>query len=183
MDVKEREQLLYQALSGLSIPAETPDRVARWLQEYAHDNKTSLDYRIDKALGKPFGTTHDEMVIVKDVDFVALCEHHLLPFHGKAALGYVPDGRLVGLSKVGRLLDTICAEPTLQEAITTSMANEFAKRLAPKGVMVVLYNVEHACMSMRGIKKQHARTTTSAILGVFKDNPTARAEFLSLLSV
>jgi GTP cyclohydrolase IA len=169
---------------GLDIPTETALRVARWLQAYAvvDDPDADDEDEVGGVLGRPFKTSHDEMVIVKDIDFVGLCEHHLLPFHGKAALGYIPDGQLVGLSKIGRLIDYMCRKPTLQEAITRYTANAFDKFLGPKGVMVVLYNVEHSCMSMRGVKKLHAKTTTSAITGVFKEVPAARHEFLALLS-
>lgn len=175
----QRTLALKQALIGLNIPEKTANRVARWLQEY---QVPETDVLYGGVLGEPFVDDHDEMVIVKDIDFIGLCEHHLLPFRGKAAIGYIPDGLLLGLSKTARIVEYFCRQPTLQEHITTNVCHAIEDVVNPKGTMVVLYNVEHVCMSMRGIKSAHARTTTSAITGVFRDNPPARQEFLALLN-
>lgn len=143
----------------------------------ASQNQT-LPY--DGVLGQPFDDGHDEMVVVKDIDFIALCEHHLLPFHGRAAIGYIPNGRLLGLSKTARIVQWFCREPTLQEHITAGVAEAIDEVVTPKGVICVLYNVVHSCMSMRGVKQRHANTTTSSIKGVMKD-ASPRAEFYALV--
>jgi GTP cyclohydrolase I len=160
----------------LAITQATYARVIRWISEY-----TGTPYEPPQDLLTTFPTKDDTLIMVKDMRLVALCEHHLLPFHGRAAIGYIPDGHIVGLSKLKRLLDWYCTWPTLQEHITDKAADYLMERLQPKGVMVVLKDVEHSCMSMRGVKDAEANTTTSAVRGIFKDSANARGEFLQLL--
>lgn len=123
---------------------------------------------------------HKEMVIVKDIQFYSHCEHHMVPFFGKAHIGYIPDGRIVGLSKLARLVDCFARRLQIQERMTTQIADTITQVLNPLGVMVVI-EAEHLCMKMRGIKNPCADTITSAVRGVLKTNEMARAEFISLI--
>jgi GTP cyclohydrolase I len=166
---------------GLNVPAETPMRVARWLADYAElepDHEIIHDEWV-----VTFESDHREMVVTESMSFIALCEHHLLPFRGKAAIGYIPEGgRLLGLSKFARLLQVPCARPTLQENITSQIADAIMDKLKPLGCAVLLYDVEHTCMTSRGIRSEHARTTTSAVRGVFLSNElNSRDEFLQIV--
>lgn len=185
LSLETRAQQLSEAFADIAVPDETPMRVARWLENYAAPHPSPAEHQaaFSQVIAPVFENDHDELVIVKDVQFIALCEHHLLPFSGHAAVGYIPNGRVVGLSKVARAVNYWCQWPSLQEAITTAVANSFETALEPKGIMVVLYNVMHSCMTMRGVKDPDANTTTSAIRGVFRTEPSARAEFLQLLAL
>lgn len=181
-----RADFLRQALVGIDVPPETPLRIARWLENYVDtrqyvDDSPERELDLAAVLGEPFEDQHDELVLVKDIQFIALCAHHLLPFKGSAAVGYIPNGRVLGLSKAARLVELYTRTPTLQEHITSSVADSLDRVLRPKGVIVVLYNVMHSCMTMRGIKDPEATTTTSAVRGVFKDSQAARSEALTLL--
>ena len=163
------------------MPFATARRVAAWLSTYACQEQHPL---IHDEWVTTFESDHSELVLTKDIPFVALCEHHLLPFRGRAAIGYIPKGRILGLSKFARLLQIPCGVPTLQETITTLVADALMSALDPLGVAVVLYDVEHTCMTTRGVLAHGASTTTSAIRGVFRDGPEApqaRNEFLQLL--
>jgi GTP cyclohydrolase I len=122
----------------------------------------------------------DEMVIVKNIDFYSLCEHHLLPFYGKAHVAYVPDGHVVGLSKIPRLVDAYARRLQIQERLTQQIARTLSDLIKPKGVAVVI-NAFHMCMAMRGVEKQNSIATTSAMLGAFRDNRATRAEFMGLI--
>ncbi|HEU5241223.1 MAG TPA: GTP cyclohydrolase I FolE [Ornithinibacter sp.] len=156
---------------------DTPGRVARAARElYAgmwEDPAT--------VLGKTFSIDHDELIIVRDIPMYSTCEHHLLPFHGVAHIGYIPapDGRVTGLSKLGRLVEVFARRPQVQEQITTQVADALVKYLAVQGVIVVI-EAEHLCMSMRGVQKPGSRTITSAVRGQLR-NPATRAEAMSLL--
>ena len=121
------------------------------------------------------------MVIVKDIPFHSLCEHHMVPYSGKAHVGYVPDGKVVGLSKLARVVETASKKLSIQERLTNEVAEAVMEALKPKGVIVVIDQCEHMCMTMRGIRKAGSSTTTSAIRGVFIDNGPARSEFLDLV--
>ena len=175
-------KLAYEAL-GLKLPFEdgnnSAERVARWLQSFGGEPPTVS--AVKEVCAPVFEDGHDELVMVKDIRMIALCEHHLLPFAGKAAVGYIPNGKIVGLSKMARLVDLHTRRPTLQEHITVEVADALDMIIEPKGVMVVLYDTMHSCMTMRGIKDPEANTITSAVRGVFKDDPAARQEFLSFL--
>lgn len=123
---------------------------------------------------------HKEMVVVKDIPFFAMCEHHLLPFHGVAHVGYIPNGRIVGISKIARLVEALARRPQVQERFTSQVADLLMEGLRARGAAVVV-EAEHLCMTMRGVKKPGSRVVTSATRGIFRENPSTRAEFLSLL--
>ena len=127
-----------------------------------------------------FEEGHQEMVILKDIPFYSMCEHHFLPFHGLAHVGYIPSGRVVGASKIGRVVEILAKRPQLQERLTTQIANTIVKVLEPKGVGVVI-EAEHLCMTMRGVKKPGSNIVTSAMRGLFQKNPLTRSEFLFLV--
>ena len=158
---------------------DTPRRVAKM---YLDELTTGIDCDLPSVLSATFKEPHDQMVIVRDIPFHSLCEHHMVPYTGKAHIGYVPDGRVVGLSKLARLVECAARRLTIQERLTNEIAGAIDLALKPQGVIVVLDNCEHMCMTMRGIRKAGSTTTTSAIRGVFIDNPPAREEFLSLIS-
>lgn len=163
---------------SLTEPGETAMRVAKWLATFAQTTGPAVKVA---DLLKVFDDSHDEMVVVKDIQFVALCEHHLLPFSGRAAVGYIPNGKLVGLSKLARLVKLFCEQPTLQEHITGNVANALNDALNPRGCGVVLYDVMHACINLRGVADPCATTITSALRGVFKEEQETRNEFLLLI--
>ncbi len=127
-----------------------------------------------------FDVDYDEMVIVKDIEFYSMCEHHLLPFFGKAHIAYVPDGKVIGLSKIPRLVDVFARRLQVQERLTQQIGEAITEAIKPQGVAVIL-EAQHLCMMMRGVEKQHSSTVTSAMLGVFKTQLQTRNEFLSLV--
>ncbi|UCE87210.1 MAG: GTP cyclohydrolase I FolE [Deltaproteobacteria bacterium] len=155
----------------------TPDRVARSMryltQGYALDPARTLNEA-------RFDVSYDEMVLVKDIEFYSLCEHHLLPFFGRAHVAYVPDGHVVGLSKIPRLVEIFARRLQVQERMTTEIADTIDRVLAPKGVGVVL-EARHLCMMMRGIQQQNNFAITSAMRGEFQQDPKTRAEFMNLI--
>ena len=126
-----------------------------------------------------FDVDYDQMVIVKDVEFFSMCEHHLLPFFGKAHVAYIPNGKVIGLSKIPRLVDVFARRLQVQERLTKQIANAIQEAIEPQGVGVVM-EAQHLCMMMRGVEKQHSSTVTSSMLGVFRSVQTTRSEFLSL---
>jgi GTP cyclohydrolase I len=127
-----------------------------------------------------FDVDYDEMVIVRDVEFFSMCEHHLLPFFGKAHIAYVPNGKVIGLSKIPRLVDVFARRLQVQERLTTEIADAISDAIEPQGVAVIM-EAQHLCMMMRGVEKQHSATVTSAMRGVFKTQLQTRNEFLSLV--
>lgn len=152
----------------------TPQRVARMyaeLFEGLHADPAAV-------LSAVFEEDHREMVIVRDIPFYSMCEHHLLPFHGVAHFGYLPDGKIVGLSKIARLVDCLSRRPQVQERLSGQIVDIFCEVLEPLGAGVVM-EAEHLCMTMRGIKKAGSRMVTSALRGCFRDSPQTRAEFLA----
>lgn len=155
---------------------ETPRRVVAAFEETLGGREVD----IPKLLSVGFEEGHDEMVILRDVPFFSTCEHHLMPFHGIAHVGYVPNGRVVGLSKLARLVDAIARRPQLQERLTAQIADMLMKTLQPQGAAVAV-EAEHLCMQMRGIKKPGSRMLTSAMRGSFLEQQETRAEFLSLV--
>lgn len=156
---------------------ETPDRVAAAYAEMF----AGLGEDPKSEIGQQFDLEHRELVLVKDIALYSICEHHLLPFHGLAHVGYIPgpDGRITGLSKLARLVDIYARRPQVQERLTTQVADSLVETLNPAGVIVVV-EAEHMCISMRGIKKPGSRTVTSAVRGILR-NPATRAEAMTLL--
>jgi GTP cyclohydrolase I len=155
---------------------ETPARVARMYAELFEGCRTDpMEH-----LGTVFEAGHHEMVILKDIPFYSVCEHHLMPFHGVAAVGYIPDGRIVGLSKIARMVEGYARRPQIQERLTAQIADALMQGLEPDGVAVVI-DAEHLCMTQRGVKKPGSRMVTSATRGTFRKNEVTRAEFLSLV--
>src|SRR5437868_1751307 len=156
---------------------DTPERMEKSMafltRGYSMDVKTVLHNAL-------FDVNYDEMVIVKDVEFFSMCEHHLLPFFGKAHIAYVPNGKVIGLSKIPRLVDVFARRLQVQERLTTEIADAITEAIAPQGVGVIM-EAQHLCMMMRGVEKQHSATVTSAMLGVFKSQLQTRNEFLSLV--
>jgi len=155
---------------------ETPDRVARLYAEIFAG--LHLDPAIH--LHKTFTQKADEMVLVKDIEFSSFCEHHLLPFTGTAHVGYLPDGRVVGLSKLARVVDAVARRPQIQEQMTEQIADLIMNEVQPRGVAVIV-EASHSCMTIRGVRKPGSMTTTSAVRGILKTNPATRAEFMSLV--
>jgi len=159
--------------------ARTPARVAAMYEEIfggLHEDPS-------RHLTVTFEADHDEMVMVRDIPLFSLCEHHLVPFAGRAHVAYIPgeDGRITGLSKIARLVDGFSHRPQVQERLTTQVADALVQELQPSGVLVMV-EAEHLCMSMRGVKKPGSLTVTSAVRGLFKTNPATRAEAMSLIT-
>jgi len=156
----------------------TPERVARAYAEMF----AGLTVDPDDVLETTFDENHDELVLVKDIPLYSICEHHLVPWHGRAAVGYIPgkDGRITGLSKLARVVDLYAKRPQVQERLTSQVADAVMRRLEPQGVVVVV-EAEHLCMAMRGVRKPGSTTVTSAVRGLFKSDPRSRAEALSLI--
>ncbi len=155
---------------------ETPDRVARMYAEVFSGLRQ--DPRVH--LTKLFTQKYDELVLIKDIRFESFCEHHLLPFVGKAHVAYIPNGKVVGLSKIPRVVDVLARRPQMQERLTEELADLLMRELDAKGVAVVL-EASHSCMTLRGVRKPESSFVTSALRGAFKDRPTSRAEVLSLI--
>jgi GTP cyclohydrolase I len=156
---------------------DTPRRVARMYAEVFG----GLSIEPDSVISTVFDDeNHEEMVMVKDIPFYSMCEHHLIPFHGKAHVAYLPKGRLTGVSKLARLVEAFARRPQLQERLTTQIADTLMDGLDPHGVLVVV-EAEHLCMSMRGVKKPGSITVTSAVRGTFCDRDATRAEAYSLI--
>ncbi len=156
---------------------ETPARVARSMEYLTSGYRTNVADVINGAL---FTVDYNEMVIVRDIDFYSLCEHHLLPFFGKCHVAYIPNGKVIGLSKVPRLVDMFARRLQLQERMTNQIAETIRETIQPLGVAVVCEGT-HLCMAMRGVEKQQSTTVTSAMLGLFHDDARTRAEFLQLI--
>lgn len=155
---------------------DTPSRVARAFAE----NFAGLWQAPEDVLTTTFDIGHEELVIIKDIEVYSHCEHHLTPFHGVAHVGYIPSGRITGLSKIARLVDLFARRPQVQERMTTQIADALVEILQPAGVIVIV-ECEHLCMSMRGVRKAEARTVTSAVRGILRD-PATRAEAISLIT-
>ncbi|MEJ5227594.1 GTP cyclohydrolase I FolE [Thermodesulfovibrio sp.] len=156
---------------------ETPQRIARMFEEIFR----GLFPPEEDLLKCIEGESHDEMVLIKEIPFYSVCEHHLLPFFGHAHIAYIPDGKIVGLSELPKALDYLSKRPQVQERLTSQLANILMEKLKPKGCMVVI-EAEHLCMSMRGIKKPGAVTVTSAVRGIFRRSQATRQEALELIS-
>ena len=155
----------------------TPDRIARMYKELTVGYRVSPQEIINGAI---FDIKYDEMVIVKDIEFYSLCEHHLLPFFGTCHVAYIPNGKIIGLSKIPRIVEVFSRKLQVQEKMTVEIADFLDKVLNPEGVAVVA-EAYHLCMAMRGIKKAKAKMLTSAMHGVFKEDERTRIEFLSFI--
>jgi GTP cyclohydrolase I len=155
---------------------DTPKRISEMYAEIFEG------LNIDPAsyLNVDFEVAHDEMVILRDIPFYSMCEHHFLPFHGEAHVGYIPDGRVVGISKLARVVEGFARRPQLQERLTSQVAETIMKSVKPDGVAVVI-EAEHLCMTMRGVRKPGSRMVTSAMRGQFKKSNVTRSEFLALV--
>jgi GTP cyclohydrolase I len=156
---------------------ETPRRVDKSLRFLTSGYRANVDDIINNAL---FTVQYNEMVIVRDIDMYSLCEHHLLPFFGKCHVAYIPDGQVIGLSKIPRIVDVYARRLQVQERLTTQVADIILEKVRPLGVAVVI-EANHLCMAMRGVEKQNSVTVTSAMRGVFQKDPRTRAEFLELI--
>jgi len=159
---------------GLRRTPERFEKALRFLTSgYRQDPEKLLN-------GAMFSVCYDEMVVVKDIELYSLCEHHLLPFFGKCHIAYIPDKKVVGLSKMARLVNMYARRLQIQERLTSQIANAIQEKLSPQGVGVIV-EARHLCMVMRGVEKQNSTTTTSAMLGAFRENKQTRDEFLSLI--
>ena len=177
------QQIIRQLLSELGEDAsregllDTPKRVEKSLRFLTGGYQANVDEVLNNAL---FTVDYNEMVIVKDIDFYSLCEHHLLPFFGKCHVAYIPNGKVVGLSKIPRLVDIFSRRLQVQERLTNQIAATILEKVGPIGVGVVLEG-QHLCMSMRGVEKQNSVAVTSAMLGTFRSDARTRSEFLELI--
>ena len=185
VDRERIERAVLEILEAIGEDAErdglarTPARVAAMYEEIF----SGLHEDPSRHLTVTFEADHDEMVMVRDIPLFSLCEHHLVPFAGRAHVAYIPgeDGRITGLSKIARLVDGFSHRPQVQERLTTQVADALVEGLEPRGVLVMI-EAEHLCMSMRGVKKPGALTVTSAVRGLFKTNPATRSEAMSLIT-
>lgn len=179
--IKEGVKLLLEGI-GEDINREglqaTPDRIARMYSEVFG----GMYEDASEHLSRVFSVDNNEMVLEKDIVFYSMCEHHLLPFFGKAHVAYIPDGKVVGLSKLARTVEVYARRPQIQEQMTGQIADAIMKHLAPKGVMVVI-EAEHMCMTMRGVKKPGSKTVTYACRGEFAENESLQNRFYQMLNV
>jgi len=177
------ERLIHDFLKELGEDPEreglerTPERVAKAFKYFTSGYGQDAHAVLNDAL---FTEEYDEMVVVKDIDFYSLCEHHLLPFFGKCHIAYMPASKIVGLSKMPRLVEMFSRRLQVQERLTTQIAQTINEVLQPRGVAVVMEAL-HMCMLMRGVEKQNSKAVTSAMLGAFRDRPETRAEFMELI--
>jgi len=183
MNLKKIEKGVKMILEGIGEDTErpgikdTPNRVARMYQEIF----SGLETPTEEILKHLEGESHDELVLLKDIPFYSVCEHHLLPFIGKAHVAYIPGaGKIAGIGELARALEIFAKRPQVQERLTAQLADVIMEKLKPKGAMVVI-DAEHLCLSMRGIKKPGARTVTSAVRGIFRSKASTRQELLELI--
>jgi GTP cyclohydrolase I len=184
VDVERVESLIFELLEAIGEDPNreglqaTPKRMAAMFEELFSGNSDDPG----RYLTVTFAADHDEMVMVRDIPFASLCEHHMVPFIGKAHLAYIPseDGRITGLSKLARLVDAYARRLQVQERMTSQIADTLEKVLAPRGALVVV-EAEHLCMSMRGVRKPGTLTVTSAVRGLFRDDPRTRAEAMQFV--
>lgn len=178
--IEEAVRMIIEAIGddpGREGLLDTPKRVAKMYAEvFSGINQDPKEH-----FQTIFGEDHEELVLVKDIQFYSMCEHHLVPFYGAAHVAYIPrGGRVTGLSKLARAVEAVAKRPQLQERITSTIAESIVESLDPHGVMVIV-EAEHMCMTMRGVKKPGAKTVTSAVRGIFQKDTAARAEVLSLI--
>ncbi len=185
MDRKKIEKGVRMILEGIGEDparpglADTPRRYA----DFCSDVFTAMETDTRSVIKPIAGEKHNEMVVLKDLSFFSFCEHHILPFLGKAHVAYIPrGGKIVGLGNLGRVLESLAHRLQVQERLTTQLADTIMEHLNPLGTMVVI-EARHLCLVMRGVKQPHSRTITSAVRGIFKTNPSTRSELMSLLSL
>lgn len=177
------EKLIREILSQLGEDptreglVKTPERVAEMLRELTSGQNVDLD---DLIGGSIFSSDTNDMVVVKDIELYSMCEHHLLPFFGRAHVGYIPNGKVIGISKIARIVDVFSKRLQIQENLTRQIAETVAKYTDALGVGVVV-EAKHLCMMMRGVEKQNSTVVTSSVLGEFHDDASTRAEFFSLI--
>ena len=182
VDKQKVEQAIRLLLEGIGEDItregliDTPDRIARMCEEI-YDG---LDQEADPHLLKQFPVENNEIVLEKDITFYSMCEHHLMPFYGKAHLAYIPDGKVTGLSKLARTVEVYARRPQIQERLTVQIADALERALSPKGIMVML-EAEHTCMTMRGVKKPGSKTITTVTRGAFKEDKELQKMFLSMV--
>ena len=182
VDQKKVQEAIKLLLEGIGEDTdreglkETPERIGRMYEEICG----GMDQDAGEHLSKVFSVDNNEMVLEKDITFYSMCEHHLMPFYGRAHVAYIPNGKVVGLSKLARTVEVYARRLQIQERMTAQIADDIMKYLAPQGVMVML-EAEHMCMTMRGIKKPGSKTVTTVAKGIFKDNRDERNEILSLI--
>jgi len=184
VDLPRIERAIREILSAIGEDpdrdglVDTPARVARTYAEQF----SGLSQHPEDVLGTVFDADHDEMILVRDIELYSTCEHHLVPFFGRAHVAYIPNekGQITGLSKLARLVDIYARRPQVQERMTSQIADALMRVLEPRGALVVI-EAEHLCMSMRGVRKPGAKTVTSAVRGIIRDSATTRAEAMSLL--
>ncbi len=183
IDLPKIERAVREILSAIGEDPDreglqdTPARVARMYDELFN----GIDESPEKHLEKLFQEKYDEIVLLKDIPFFSICEHHLLPFMGMAHVAYLPSGKVVGLSKLARVVEAYAHRPQLQERLTNQIADAIMKRVKPKGVCVVL-NATHTCMTIRGVRKPGSAMVTSALRGIFKTDPATRGEVMALIN-
>ena len=181
-DQKKIEEAVRMLLEGIGEDVtreglvDTPNRIARMYEEIFK----GMEEDPAQHLCKTFAVDSNEIVVEKDITFYSTCEHHMMPFYGKAHIAYIPDGRVVGISKLARTVEVYARRLQIQEQMTTQVADAVMEHLRPQGVMVMV-EAEHMCMSMRGVKKPGSQTVTSAVRGVFEKSAPTRAEALSLI--
>lgn len=177
--IKEGVRLILEGIGedvGREGLLETPDRIARMCGEVF----SGLDADPSEHLEKKFTATGNDMVLEKDITFYSVCEHHLLPFYGKAHVAYIPDGKVAGLSKLARTVEVFARRPQIQENMTAQIADAIERYLSPKGVMVFI-EAEHMCMSMRGVQKPGTKTVTTVVRGAFADDYMLQQTFLQMI--
>jgi len=184
LNIKHTEKIISELLSEIGEDPQregllsTPKRVAKAYEFLTSGYQKNIEEVLNNAI---FTEKYDEMVLVKNIDFYSLCEHHMLPFYGKVHVAYIPNGKIVGLSKIPRIVDVFARRLQVQERMTQQIADTIEKYLHPIGVAVVS-EAYHMCMMMRGVEKQNSSATSSAMHGVFKDDSKTRSEFLNLIS-
>ena len=182
MDTEKIKKAVVMLLEGIGEDPdregllETPDRIAKMYEEIC--GGMTVDAK--EHLSKVFTVDSDEMVVERDIHFYSMCEHHLMPFYGKAHIAYIPNGRVTGLSKLARTVDVYARRPQIQERLTVQIADALERALNPRGVMVML-EAEHTCMTMRGIKKPGSKTITTVTRGDFKTDRELQKQFLSMV--
>jgi len=182
VDQKKVQEAIKLLLEGIGEDTdreglkETPERIGRMYEEICG----GMDQDAGEHLSKVFSVDNNEMVLEKDITFYSMCEHHLMPFYGKAHVAYIPDGKVVGLSKLARTVEVYARRLQIQERMTAQIADDIMKYLAPQGVMVML-EAEHMCMTMRGVQKPGTKTVTLARRGVFETDPSLEERFFRML--